>query len=96
MMQLSSKEQLLNLWEEGWKVLFDTLHSLQADDLLKTITIRTQPLIVTDAINRQLAHYSYHVGQLVYIGKWIKKNDWQSLSIAKGQSAAYNKLLAKE
>ena len=90
-----SKEKLLTLWEEGWKVFLDTLESLQEDDLLKTVTILTQPLLVIDAINRQLAHYSYHVGQIVYIGRWLKDKDWQSLSIPKGNSNAYNKSLGK-
>lgn len=85
-----NKEALLQLWNEGWKVLLDTLESLTGDDLLKTITIRLQALLVVDALNRQLAHYSYHVGQIIYLGRWIKGDDWQSLSIPKGGSAAYN------
>ena len=88
-----SKEQLIQLWEEGWKVLLETLQSLTEEDLLKTVTIRSQPLIVIDAINRQLAHYSYHVGQIVYLGRWFKDTAWQSLSIPKGGSAAYTKAL---
>ena len=88
-----SKEQLIQLWEEGWKVLLETLQSLTEEDLLKTVTIRSQPLIVIDAINRQLAHYSYHVGQIVYLGRWFKDTAWQSLSIPKGGSAAYTKTL---
>ena len=91
-----SKEKLLALWEEGWKVFLDTLESLQEDDLLKTVTIRTQPLLVIDAINRQMAHYSYHVGQIVYIGRWLKDKDWQSLSIPKGNSNVYNKSLGRQ
>ena len=93
--QQLSKEKLLAMWEEGWKVVLDTLQSLTADDLLKTITIRTQPLIVVDAINRQLGHYSYHVGQIVYLAKWMKENQWQSLSIPKGESSAYNQKLGQ-
>ena len=88
--QSFSKEQLLGLWEDGWKVLLATLESLHEEDLLKTITIRSQPLVVIDAINRQLAHYSYHVGQIVYLGRWMKEGEWTSLSIPKGDSIAYN------
>lgn len=84
------KTQLLRIWNEGWQVLLDTMNSLKEEDLLKNITIRSQPLSVTDAINRQLAHYGYHVGQLVYIGRWIRDADWKSLSIPKGNSDAYN------
>ena len=89
-----SKEKLLALWEEGWKLFLNTLESLKEDDLLKTITIRSQPLTAIDAINRQMAHYSYHVGQIVYIGRWMKDNEWQSLSIPKGDSVTYNKRMA--
>ena len=85
-----SKEQLIELWNKGWKVFLDTLESLAEDDLVKTITIRYQPLIVIDAINRQTAHYSYHVGQIVYLGRWIREGEWKSLSIPKGASQAFN------
>lgn len=86
-----SKQQLIDKWNEGWKVLLDTLESLTENDLSKTITIRSQPLNVVDAINRQLAHYSSHVGQIVYLGKWIKQGEWKSLSIPKNKSAEFNK-----
>lgn len=88
-----AKEQLLNLWDEGWRVFLDALQSLSEDDLGKTVTIRSQPLLVVDAINRQLAHYSYHVGQIVYLGRWMKDAEWQSLSIPKGASATFNQEL---
>lgn len=86
-----SKQQLLDQWNEGWNVFLHALESLKEEDLLKTITIRTQPLTVVDAINRQMGHYSYHVGQIVYIGKWIKSNEWKSLSIPKGTSQQFNR-----
>jgi hypothetical protein len=86
-----SKEELLALWEEGWKVFLDTLEALKEEDLTKTIAIRSQPLTVIDAINRQLAHYCYHVGQIVYLGRWIRSDTWQSLSIPKGKSGEFNK-----
>jgi hypothetical protein len=88
--QKLSKEQLISLWEKGWKCMLDTLHSLTEDDLLKTIHIRNEPLSAIDAINRQLAHYPHHVGQIVYVGKIIKGNEWQSLSIPKGKSEEFN------
>jgi hypothetical protein len=89
-----NKEQLLVLWEEGWQCMFDALAALKEDDLLKTIHIRTESLSVIDAIHRQLAHYPYHVGQLVYLGRQIKNNQWQSLSIPKGGSETYNQQAA--
>jgi hypothetical protein len=80
-----TKTELLKRWEEGWRTMFRTLEALQPEDLLKTITIRSQPLVVVDAINRQLAHYCGHVGQILYIGKWQKGPEWNSLSIPKGK-----------
>jgi hypothetical protein len=84
------KEALLALWENGWSCLLDTLRSLKEEDLLATITIRREPLMAIDAINRQMAHYPYHVGQIVYIGKMIRDGAWQSLSIPRGASQHYN------
>lgn len=84
-----SKEDLLSFWNAGWDCLIKTLESLQTEDLSKTITIRTEPLTVYDAILRQLAHYPYHVGQIVYIGRMIRDAEWKSLSIPKGGSKSY-------
>ena len=92
----TGKEALVTLWEEGWNCLFTTLHSLKEDDLSKTVTIRHEPLVVIDAINRQLAHYPHHVGQIVYIGKMILDQNWQSLSIPKGASQAFNKTMEEK
>lgn len=91
-----SKQQLLDKWNEGWKVFLDALESLTANDLSKTITIRSQPLSVVDAINRQMAHYSYHVGQIVYIGRWIKQSEWKSLSIPKNKSSEFNQKMQQQ
>jgi uncharacterized damage-inducible protein DinB len=88
-----SKEELLRLWEEGWAVLLHALAALSEHDLLKKITIRSQPLTVVDAINRQLAHYSYHTGQVVFMGKWLLAERWQTLSIPKGGSQSFNDTL---
>jgi hypothetical protein len=87
---LMNKEELLHLWNKGWDCLFNTLRSLTPDDLEKEIFIRNMGQSVTDAINRQLAHYGYHVGQIVYIGKMVATEQWQSLSIPKGNSVAFN------
>jgi hypothetical protein len=85
----STKEQILQLWEEGWACLLNTLESLVPADLDRSVTIRTEPLKVYDAILRQLAHYPYHVGQIVYLGRMAKNEQWQSLSIPKGNSLQY-------
>ena len=76
-----NKQQLTELWEKGWNCFLGTMNELTTEDLLKTIFIRKEPLTVIDAINRQLAHYAYHVGQIVFIGKMLKNEEWKSLSI---------------
>jgi len=90
----ASKADILAMWEKGWTCMYDTLNSLTEADLEKTIHIRTEPLIAIDAINRQLAHLPYHVGQIVYIGKMLLKDEWESLSIAKGKSADFNQQMS--
>lgn len=86
-----NKKELMNIWEKGWNCFLATLEKLEDADLLKSIYIRNEPLIVMDAINRQLAHYPHHVGQIVYIGKMVKGKGWKSLSIEKGKSDDFNK-----
>lgn len=88
---ISSKSELTIVWEKGWQTLIDTLTGLSEKDLLKRIYIRGEGHLVLEAIERQLAHYSYHVGQIVYIGKQVKNNKWESLSIPKGKSEEYLK-----
>ena len=88
--QQHSKEDSLTLWEEGWAIVLNTLASLAAEDLCKTIYIRSEPHSVVDAINRQIAHYSYHVGQIVFLAKWIRSREWQTLSIPKKGSNTFN------
>jgi hypothetical protein len=85
-----SKQDLLSFWNEGWSCLLNTLKSLQPADLTKTIYIRTEPLIVYDAIIRQMAHYPYHVGQIITLAKMIRDTDFKNLSIAKGESTQFN------
>jgi hypothetical protein len=85
-----TKEELITDWEKGWNCLFDAIKSLNENDLEAIVYIRNQGHTVTEAINRQLTHYSYHVGQIVFLGKVLKGNQWQSLSIPKGHSKKYN------
>tara|TARA_R110000868_G_scaffold358814_3_gene620546 strand:+ start:14974 stop:15522 length:549 start_codon:yes stop_codon:yes gene_type:complete len=86
----TSKDELLNSWNNGWNCLFDALNSISDNDLDRIIYIRNEGHTIEEAIKRQLAHYSYHVGQMVFLGKLIKGKHWQSLSIPKGESAQYN------
>ena len=87
---LKDSTELKRRWDEGWACLFTALNSLEEKDLTKTVYIRNQGHSVVDAINRQLCHYSYHVGQIVYIGKLMAAEKWRSLSIPRNQSGSYN------
>jgi len=87
---LKDKTDLLNKWNEGWTCLFTALDSINADNFEQSIYIRNQGHSIVEAINRQLGHYAYHVGQIVLIGKMQKGKDWKSLSIPKGQSKQFN------
>ena len=87
---IQSREELLQKWNEGCDCLFTALNSLGTQDLETIIYIRNQGHTVTEAINRQLAHYAYHVGQIVFLGKMLANNNWTSLSIPKGNSNQYN------
>jgi hypothetical protein len=84
------RDELLKLWNSGWECLLNTLEQLTADDLDRIIYIRNMGHTVAEAINRQLAHYPYHVGQIVFIGKMLCNEKWSSLSIPKGGSETYN------
>lgn len=85
-----SKEELLNAWNKGWDCLFSAIKPLNTEDLERVIYIRNQGHTVVEAINRQMMHYAYHIGQIVFLGKLTKGGNWQSLSIAKGKSKDYN------
>lgn len=85
-----SKTELQRIWQQGWDCLFNTLHSLTEKDLNKMVYIRNQGCTAEDAIMRQLAHYPYHIGQIIYIGKLIVNENWISLSIPKNASKDYN------
>ncbi|MDL0420746.1 DUF1572 family protein [Caldifermentibacillus hisashii] len=88
---IPSKLEMINVWEKGWDVLIDTLTGLKEEDLLKTIKIRGEKHFVLEAIERQMTHYAYHVGQIVYIGKQLKDSEWKTLSIPRGKSEDYRK-----
>lgn len=87
---ISTKEELYAAWNKGWSVFLNTLNSLIEEDLTKIVYIRNQGHTVMEAINRQLAHYPYHIGQMVYLAKYLVSQPWESLSIPKNQSKEYN------
>jgi hypothetical protein len=90
----ATREALLNEWEHGWATMFGALESLADMDLARTITIRGEAHSVMQAINRQLAHYPYHVGQIVLLAKHLASDHWQSLSVPRNQSAEFNRRVA--
>ncbi len=85
-----SKEELLKTWNKGWDCFFNAINALQPEQLSQIIYIRNEGQTAMDAINRQLAHYPYHIGQIVFYAKMLKKSDWNSLSIPKNKSNDYN------
>lgn len=86
----TTKEQVLDFWEKGWECFFDALEKINDDNLYSTTYIRGEAHPVIDAVLRQLAHYPYHIGQIVYIAKMIKNEDWNTLSIARNRSQEFN------
>lgn len=87
---IANYDHLLEYWEKGWQCLFDAIQPLEKNDLERIVYIRNEGHSVMEAINRQLAHYSYHVGQLVFLSKALVGEHWQSLSIPKGGSSVFN------
>ncbi len=87
---LETREEIMEAWEKGWNCLFEAIDPLQPEDLSRIVYIRNEGHTVLEAINRQLAHYAYHVGQIVYLAKQLQGAEFQSLSIPKGASEIYN------
>ncbi len=90
------RESLMETWEAGWQTLFDSLEPLTEDDFSRRITIRGEPHTLAEAINRQLTHYAYHVGQIVLLAKHFRSAEWESLSIPKNRSADFNRFLSEQ
>lgn len=92
----TTKAELLAYWEKGWTCLFNALEPLQPDDFDKKVLIRGEEHTLVQAINRQLTHYSYHIGQIVFLAKHFRSSDWNTLSIPRNRSAGFNEYLEKE
>ena len=86
----TTREDLMLMWNEGWDVVFSALEPLSDSDLTRKITIRGEPHSVMQAINRQIAHYGYHCGQIVFLAKHFKADGWKSLSVPRNKSAEFN------
>jgi hypothetical protein len=91
-----TRRELLAMWDQGWKYLFDALEPLSDTDSSRTVTIRTEPHSVTQAINRQIAHYSYHIGQIIFLAKHFaaEQGKWTAVTIPRKQSAEFNAQVA--
>ena len=90
----ATRESLMTMWEVGWKCLFEALEPLGAADIERTVTIRGEAHSVMQAVNRQIAHYAYHIGQIVFLAKHLQHARWKSLSIPRNQSAKFNQRVA--
>jgi Protein of unknown function (DUF1572) len=86
-----SRQELVSMWEAGWAKIFATLATLKPEEVMHTVTIRGEPHTVLQALNRALAHYAQHTGQIVFLAKHIRSSDWTSLSIPRGKSEEYNR-----
>ena len=90
----ATRAQVMEWWENGWKIVFDAIASLKPEDLERTVTIRAEPHTVLQAIHRQVAHYAYHTGQIVFLAKHFRGSQWKSLSIPRGKSEEVNARMA--
>ncbi len=90
-----TRESLIQFWETGWQTLFDNIEPLTDEDFERSVTIRGEPHTITEALNRQLTHYAYHVGQIVLLAKHFRSTNWKTLSVPKNRSAEFNQFLAE-
>jgi len=92
----TGKDAILDYWQRGWQCVFDALEPLRAEDLGSKVLIRGEEHTVIQAINRQLMHYSYHIGQIVFLAKHFRSTEWKSLTIPRNRSAEFNAYLAEK
>jgi hypothetical protein len=91
-----TREDLMRRWEQGWACVFTALDSLKPDDLMRTVYIRQEPHTVLQALNRALAHYAFHVGQIVFLAKHLRSHEWKTLSVPRGKSEEFNRMAVEE
>ncbi|MBZ5599513.1 MAG: DUF1572 domain-containing protein [Acidobacteriia bacterium] len=91
-----TRAEVMRWWEEGWARVFSTIEALKPEDLLRTVTIRGETHTVMQAVGRQLAHYAYHIGQIVFLAKHLRSQEWKPLSIPRGKSEEYNRKAVAE
>ena len=85
----TTRAEVMKWWEEGWQCVFSAIESVTPEDVMRTVTIRGEPHTVMQAINRQIAHYAQHVGQIVFLAKHLRSSEWKSLSIPRGKSEEF-------
>jgi len=85
----TTRAQVMKWWEEGWACVFGAIDPLQPEDVMRTVTIRGEPHTVLQAINRQIAHYAQHIGQIVFLAKHLRSSEWKTLSIPRGKSEEF-------
>ena len=91
----TTRAEVLRWWEDGWGVVFAAVEPLRPEDLMRTVSIRGEPHTVVEAVNRQIAHYAQHVGQIIFLAKHLRSSEWQTLSIARGESGAFNESMPR-
>jgi len=91
----STRAEVMNWWEEGWACVFAALAALEPEDVMRVVTIRGEPHTVLQAVNRQIAHYAQHIGQIVFLAKHLRSKEWKTLSIPRGKSEEYKTLAPK-
>jgi len=91
----TTRAEVMGWWNKNWPIVFSAIDSLQPEDLMRTVTIRNEPHTVLQAINRQLAHYALHIGQIVFLSKHLRFSDWKTLSIARGKSQDFQAVVNK-
>jgi len=86
----TTRQEVMTWWEQGWTCVLAAVDSLKPDDVMGTVTIRGEPHTVLEAINRQIAHYAQHIGQIVFVAKHLRSGEWKTLSIPRGKSEEFN------
>ncbi|MGB2603872.1 MAG: DUF1572 family protein [Candidatus Sulfotelmatobacter sp.] len=91
----TTRADVMKWWEEGWSCVFAAIEALRPDDVMRTVTVRAEPHTVMQAVNRQIAHYAQHTGQIVFLSKHLRSSDWKTLSIPRGKSEEYKSVAPK-
>ena len=91
----TTRSEVIDWWEQGWKYVFSTVEALKPEDVMRTVSIRQEPHTVLQALNRQVAHYAQHIGQIVLLAKHLRSSEWKTLSIPRGKSEEFKKAVPK-